>query len=236
MASCQRSGLVGEGGHHIELFESERVCAASAECDKDTGDGFGGPQWATCSAGRLRCPANIDIKQYVTERGTTTLLDPNSDVAPGAMVLLSDGETTVGRLTSEGAQDAADAGIPVYTIAFGTDSGTIVDPVSGQTVHVPVRPADLEMVAETTGGEVVRGPDRRRTRRRLLLDPELARRDARRGDPDRQGTDVALGARRVPPALGRLALSLWWLRGMVSRYSGSDPRRQSSRSRSSRSS
>ena len=79
--------------------------------------------------------------------------DPNSDVAPGVMVLLSDGETTVGRLTSEGAQEAADAGIPVYTIAFGTDSGTIVDPVSGQTVDVPVRPADLEMVAQTTGGE-----------------------------------------------------------------------------------
>ncbi len=69
------------------------------------------------------------------------------------LVLLSDGETTVGRLTSEGAEEAAAAGIPVYTIAFGTESGTIVDPVSGQTVDVPVRPADLEMVAETTGGE-----------------------------------------------------------------------------------
>ena len=81
--------------------------------------------------------------------------DPDSDSerAPGVLVLLSDGETTVGRLTSEGAEEAAAAGIPVYTIAFGTESGTIVDPVSGQTVDVPVRPADLEMVAETTGGE-----------------------------------------------------------------------------------
>ena len=81
--------------------------------------------------------------------------DPDSDTerAPGVLVLLSDGETTVGRLTSEGAEEAAAAGIPVYTIAFGTESGTIVDPVSGQIVDVPVRPADLEMVAETTGGE-----------------------------------------------------------------------------------
>ncbi len=74
------------------------------------------------------------------------------DIAPGVIVLLSDGETTVGRLTSDGAQDAADAGIPVFTIAFGTESGVIVDPVSGDRVAVPVRPADLELVAEVTGG------------------------------------------------------------------------------------
>ncbi len=74
------------------------------------------------------------------------------DVAPGVIVLLSDGETTVGRLTSDGAQEAADAGVPVFTIAFGTDSGVIVDPVTGDRVPVPVRPADLELVAEATGG------------------------------------------------------------------------------------
>ena len=73
-------------------------------------------------------------------------------IAPGVIVLLSDGETTVGRLTSEGAQDAADAEIPVFTIAFGTEAGVIEDPVSGQRVPVPVRPADLELVAEATGG------------------------------------------------------------------------------------
>lgn len=78
--------------------------------------------------------------------------DTNDDIAPGVVVLLSDGETTVGRLTSAGAQEAADAGIPVFTIAFGTDAGFIDDPGSGQRVPVPVRPADLELVAETTGG------------------------------------------------------------------------------------
>ncbi|HSP28355.1 MAG TPA: VWA domain-containing protein, partial [Ilumatobacteraceae bacterium] len=79
--------------------------------------------------------------------------DDDSELPPGVMVLLSDGETTVGRLTSDGAAEAATAGIPVYTIAFGTDGGTIQDPESGDIVPVPVRPADLELVAETTGGE-----------------------------------------------------------------------------------
>jgi Ca-activated chloride channel family protein len=84
------------------------------------------------------------------DRGDVPTAD--DDIAPGVIVLLSDGETTVGRLTSEGAQDAADAGIPVFTIAFGTETGVIEDPVSGQRVPVPVRPADLELVAEATGG------------------------------------------------------------------------------------
>ena len=76
----------------------------------------------------------------------------DDDIAPGVIVLLSDGETTVGRLTSDGAQDAAAAGIPVFTIAFGTEDGVIDDPLSGQRVPVPVRPADLQLVAEATGG------------------------------------------------------------------------------------
>ena len=66
----------------------------------------------------------------------------DDDVAPGVIVLLTDGETTVGRDTSAGAEEAAAAGIPVFTIAFGTPDGTIVDPLSGQIVDVPVRPAD----------------------------------------------------------------------------------------------
>lgn len=79
--------------------------------------------------------------------------DADPDQAPGVIVLLSDGDTTVGRLTADGADEAAEAGVPVYTIAFGTDDASIVDPGSGELVPVPVRPADLELVAETTGGD-----------------------------------------------------------------------------------
>jgi len=71
--------------------------------------------------------------------------------APGTVVVLSDGETTEGRPTADGAAEAERRGIAVNTIAFGTDGGTVVAP-DGQTVAVPVNRGALEDVATTTGG------------------------------------------------------------------------------------
>lgn len=143
--------------------------------------------------------------------------DPNddSDLPPGVMVLLSDGETTVGRLTSEGAAEAAGAGIPVYTIAFGTDGGTIVDPASGDVVPVPVRPADLELVAETTGGQAFEA----RTGDELgaAYDQIAESLGETIGDPIEIVTELTWQwALAAFVCLGLAwALSLWWLRGMV---------------------
>ncbi len=78
---------------------------------------------------------------------------PDADHSPGVIVLLTDGETTWGRTTDEGAEVAADANIPVFTIAFGTPDGVIQDPNGGPDIEVPIRPEPLERVAETTGGE-----------------------------------------------------------------------------------
>lgn len=69
---------------------------------------------------------------------------------PTAIVLLSDGETTVGRPDDEATQAAVDAGVPVYTISFGTPSGTV--DVRGDRIPVPVAPGPLRRIAEATGG------------------------------------------------------------------------------------
>lgn len=68
-----------------------------------------------------------------------------------AIVVLSDGETTMGRPDVEGASAAAEAGIPVSTISFGTPSGQVI--IDGEVIPVPVNEGALQEVATTTGGE-----------------------------------------------------------------------------------
>jgi len=75
----------------------------------------------------------------------------DDEPAPARIVVMSDGETTTGRTDSEGATAAADAGVPVDTIAFGTPDGEIDDPLGGRE-PVPVAPEPLADIASATGG------------------------------------------------------------------------------------
>ena len=68
-----------------------------------------------------------------------------------AMVLLSDGVPTVGRPVLGAAQDAADEGVPISTIPFGTADGTVT--VQGRLVSVPADPDTMASVAEITAGK-----------------------------------------------------------------------------------
>ena len=81
------------------------------------------------------------------------------DEPAGAIVLLSDGETTAGTLsTAEGAQIVAESKIPAYAIAFGTEDGTVVDGNTGETVPVPVNVDELKGVADITGAKFFEAP------------------------------------------------------------------------------
>lgn len=72
------------------------------------------------------------------------------DAPPGAVVLLSDGETTVGTPNDVATAEATEAGVAVSTIAFGTPDGYI-DLPEGR-VDVPVNESSLAEIAEETGG------------------------------------------------------------------------------------
>jgi Ca-activated chloride channel family protein len=79
--------------------------------------------------------------------------EPSDSSPAGTIVLLSDGETTHGRPNDEAADEAEARGIAVNTVAFGTDDGTIEDPLSGAQVPVPVNEAALDDLARATGGQ-----------------------------------------------------------------------------------
>ncbi|TQN42475.1 Ca-activated chloride channel family protein [Blastococcus colisei] len=72
------------------------------------------------------------------------------DEVPARIVLLSDGYNTVGREDTQAIDAARAAGVPVSTIAFGTDYGTL--DLDGETVPVPVDRQTLEEIADATGG------------------------------------------------------------------------------------
>jgi len=79
----------------------------------------------------------------------------NGKRPPAAIVLLSDGASTRGRDPVAAAQTARKLHIPVYTVALGTQSGTITVPRRGGgtvTQRVPPDPAALQQIARASGG------------------------------------------------------------------------------------
>jgi Ca-activated chloride channel family protein len=69
---------------------------------------------------------------------------------PASIVILSDGETTVGRPDQEPAALASEWGISISTVAFGTDAGSIL--FEGEIVPVPINEDALQNLAEVGGG------------------------------------------------------------------------------------
>ena len=76
---------------------------------------------------------------------------PDGAAVPAAIVLLSDGTTTMGTPNNSATQRAIEEGVPISTIAFGTPTGTVTLP-SGQRVNVPVDAPSLEKIASDSGG------------------------------------------------------------------------------------
>jgi Ca-activated chloride channel homolog len=87
---------------------------------------------------------------------------PRARPAPAAILLLSDGASTHGRDPLPLAEEAAQRKIPIYTVALGTDAGTIdVETPNGtQQRRVPPDRETLRRLAETSGGRYFEANDR----------------------------------------------------------------------------
>jgi Ca-activated chloride channel homolog len=82
--------------------------------------------------------------------------DPDEQPPPAAIVLLTDGKSTSGRSAIAAARSAGSAGVRVYTVALGTQTGTITVPRkdgTSETRPVPPDPDALRQIAEAAGGK-----------------------------------------------------------------------------------
>jgi Ca-activated chloride channel homolog len=116
----------------------------------------------------------LDVKRPPAppSTGSTARPAPSPDTRQGAgedaplvVLLLSDGANTQGRAQPmEAAADAKGLGVPVFTIALGTDQGMVdVPDETGNLRRIPVPPdkLTLQRIAETTGARFFAAPSSR---------------------------------------------------------------------------
>ncbi|HET7518219.1 MAG TPA: VWA domain-containing protein [Actinomycetes bacterium] len=111
----------------------------------------------------------LDVKRPPTPASTGSAARPapptqqgGANEAPLVVLLLSDGANTQGRTQPmEAADDAKELGVPVFTIALGTERGMVdVPDETGNLRRIPVPPdkLTLQRIAETTGARFFAAP------------------------------------------------------------------------------
>lgn len=79
--------------------------------------------------------------------------------SPAAIVLLSDGKTTVGSDPVEAARRARTLRVPVYTVALGTPDGILPGSAFQPPLPVPPDPETLRLMARVSGGAAFQAED-----------------------------------------------------------------------------
>jgi len=101
--------------------------------------------------GGSAAPLDRPRKEEKTEKKDFKPVAPGSYTS-GAIILLSDGRRTTGPDPVEAAKMAADRGVRVYTVGFGTRAGGPID-FDGWSAYVVLDEEALKAVAHITGGE-----------------------------------------------------------------------------------
>ncbi|HEY7466373.1 MAG TPA: VWA domain-containing protein [Dehalococcoidia bacterium] len=94
----------------------------------------------------------------VTNNPAPTPTPLPDDVPPASIVLVSDGQSNTGPDPLDIANEAAKAGIKVYTVGIGTEEGTVLQ-IQGRNVFTRLDETTLRGMAEATGGRYFNAQD-----------------------------------------------------------------------------
>jgi Ca-activated chloride channel family protein len=89
-------------------------------------------------------------------------LQRRGEKLPAAIVLLSDGKTTIGRDPVEVARAAARLKIPIFTVSLGTSDAMVPNPGIGPPLPAPPDPETMAEIARASGGQAFRAEDEQR--------------------------------------------------------------------------
>jgi Ca-activated chloride channel homolog len=165
------------------------------------------PQYGTAIGDAVARGAELAHEAIADADGKVPELKRGESPA-GAVIFLSDGFQTQGVLSpQDGAAEAVRQKIPVYTVALGTDEGTIEVVRFGEVRSIPVPPdrATLAQIAEITGGEAF---DVRDESRLSTVYENLGKRLGREDKP--QEVTVAFVAIGTALLTAAGALGVWW--------------------------
>ena len=162
-----RIGVVAYGGTaqlvQVPTLSREDVAAAIDRFQLQRGTAIG--SGIVISLATIFPKGGIDVSQITGDRNLTDALngDTESDrhefkpVPPGsyesaAIVLLTDGQNTTGPDPIAAAQMAADRGVKVFTVGFGTKDGEVIG-FEGWSMRVRLDERTLKKVANLTEGQ-----------------------------------------------------------------------------------
>lgn len=103
--------------------------------------------------GRTNGPSSLDqTRKEKAEKKPFKPVAPGSFTS-GGIILLTDGRRTTGPDPLEAAKMAADRGVRVYTVGFGTPGGGVIPGMEGWSFWATIDEKTLKQVAGITGGE-----------------------------------------------------------------------------------
>ena len=130
---------------------------------------------------------------------------PPGSYRSGAIILLTDGRRTIGPDPLDAARLAAERGVKVYTVGFGTSGGASAN-IDGMSIFMRFDEETLKAIARLTGGRVLPRRQQPQTSRRSTTVSTHAM-CSRRRRPRCRRLATAIGAAL---ALVAAALSVAW--------------------------